>query len=269
MRYEIIEKSVVPKTRAGDGCEDALFINPQYVAVIDGATSKTGRKSEEGLTDGAVVAWAITTCLDGLEAGMTGAALVHALTTKVRDAMSEVEHNAGAALAVLSVAAQTVTRVGDVTVRINGSGDVPVKKIDTVVAAARAAYTSALLLRHEKTIAELAVSDPGRKMVFPLLAAQYVFQNDLRSPYGYGSIDGNIVPDPFIEEFGVAPGDVVALASDGYPALGETLAETEAMLAADLANDRLRLGDHASTKGFNPTSQISFDDRSYLRLRLL
>jgi hypothetical protein len=59
----------------------------------------------------------------------------------------------------------------------------------------------------------------------------------------------------------------LVLASDGYPEILPTLAETEARLAELLAEDPSCVGVLRGTKGVM-AGQISFDDRAYLRLRL-
>ena len=266
MRYEIIEQTLVPKARSGRGCEDLLAIHGSYVAVIDGATSKSGRR-RAGPADGALVARIIGDTLHDLEAGLSGPALVAALTDRVRAAPGSTART-GAACAILSLGARTVTRVGDITVQVNSRSDMPAKRIDTIVAAARAAYTSALLEGKEWTVATVAAGDPGRRLMLPLLQRQRAFQNNAESPYGYGSIDGTPVPDGFIDQIPVSPGDLLVMATDGYPELGADLAETEALLAADLARDPPRVGVHPATKGFDAARQVSFDDRAYLRLRL-
>ena len=42
--YNIEEQSLVGKTGNDEECEDAIYIGPSFVAVIDGATSKTDRQ---------------------------------------------------------------------------------------------------------------------------------------------------------------------------------------------------------------------------------
>ena len=56
----------------------------------------------------------------------------------------------------------------------------------------------------------------------------------------------------------------IVLASDGYPFLCPTLAESEARLDEQRRNDPLNIGRFKATKGFTPGFN-SFDDRSYIR----
>ena len=56
----------------------------------------------------------------------------------------------------------------------------------------------------------------------------------------------------------------IVLASDGYPFLAPTLAETEALLEEQRKNDPLNIGTFKATKAFVEGNN-SFDDRSYIR----
>ena len=56
----------------------------------------------------------------------------------------------------------------------------------------------------------------------------------------------------------------IVLASDGYPRLFPTLAESEQWLDDQRRRDPLNIGDFQATKAFHPDFN-SFDDRSYIR----
>ena len=60
-----------------------------------------------------------------------------------------------------------------------------------------------------------------------------------------------------------SPNEVV-LASDGYPFLRPTLAESEAALAEQIANDPQNIHSFIATKGIVEVNK-SFDDRTYIR----
>ena len=59
----------------------------------------------------------------------------------------------------------------------------------------------------------------------------------------------------------------IVLASDGYPVLKGTLAESERELSEILKNDPLCYKVYCSTKGLKK-GNVSFDDRSYIRFSL-
>ncbi len=114
---------------------------------------------------------------------------------------------------------------------------------------------------------DLTTSDPGRLAARALISRQGALRNTV-GPYGFAAIDGRPVPAALVVVHDV-PGGVeeLVLASDGYPEIRPTLAETEARLAELLAEDPHCMGALRGTKGVM-AGQLSFDDRSYLRLRL-
>ena len=82
---------------------------------------------------------------------------------------------------------------------------------------------------------------------------------------GYSVIDGFPVDMAHVKTFTLdfRPWEIV-LASDGYPFLCPTLAESEERLAWQRENDPLNIGQFKATKAFTPGSN-SFDDRAYIR----
>ena len=105
--------------------------------------------------------------------------------------------------------------------------------------------------------------DPARNLIMPFLRLQSRFANR-RGAYGYFVFDGFTDPTYPIRTVPIAPGDEVVLASDGYPLLRPTLAESERELARLRRDDPSLIHEYRSTKGF-VAGQESFDDRTYLR----
>lgn len=105
--------------------------------------------------------------------------------------------------------------------------------------------------------------DPARDMIMPFLRLQSRFANR-RGEYGYFVFDGFTDPTYPIRVVPVHPGDEVVLASDGYPLLRPTLAESERELERLRREDPDLIDEYRSTKGFT-VGLDSFDDRTYLR----
>ncbi|MFC8957505.1 hypothetical protein ACFT8P_33465 [Streptomyces sp. NPDC057101] len=164
-----------------------------------------------------------------------------------------------AVTAVFMAGRGEVWRVGDVRVALRADEDwrtYPAdKKIDQVVAGARAAYLRCLLAEGIPLPA-LAVTDPGRSMMLPVLRGQNRLANRI-DHYGHGLLDGTDVPAEFLRVF---PVDTtvreVVLAPDGHPAPAPALPEAEAALASFLAADPLRVGEHPETKGGAPGRRL-------------
>lgn len=265
--WSVIESRVVGKSSDPDLCEDVIVTTESYVAIIDGATDKSGR-TDDGVTPGRAAAAACARALEGLSATASGDEAVRAMSQEVAGLRAVGEVDApSAAVCVVSLARREVWQVGDVAFAIAGnpSAAPPLKRIDAVVAAARAAYTSALLAQG-MSVEEVARRDPGREFVLPLLRAQHVFRNQ-PGAYGFGAIDGHEVPGELIRIEPLPAGEVeVILHSDGYPRTWPTLVEAEEGLAELLARDPLCIAELEGTKGILP-GNTSYDDRAYLRVR--
>jgi glycerophosphoryl diester phosphodiesterase len=86
--------------------------------------------------------------------------------------------------------------------------------------------------------------------------------------FGYPVLDGTSLSGNGIQVRQVASGETqIVLASDGYPVLKPTLADSESYLTTILAEDPLLFRAFRSTKGLSPGNQ-SFDDRAYIRFRI-
>ena len=89
--------------------------------------------------------------------------------------------------------------------------------------------------------------DPAREVMIPTMLEDMKNQN-----VTYAVIDGFPIPQQLVPVITLdfQPWEIV-LASDGYPFLAPTLAETESLLEEQRKND--------------PLNNNSFDDRSYIR----
>jgi len=102
--------------------------------------------------------------------------------------------------------------------------------------------------------------DTARKAIIPRMLETMQQQNKT-----YSVIDGFPVAEKHVRiiSLGFQPWELV-LASDGYPFLCPTLAESEERLAEQHRNDPLNIGIFKATKAF-AAGFNSFDDRAYIR----
>ncbi len=267
----LIESFVESKDRDPAACEDRIFESDAFVAVFDGATDKTDARYAD-MPGGRFAVEVLARSLGALDEDASGAQCIEALSEELRRAIddhspeSRPEDTPSASAVIYSAARGEIWRVGDCSWRQLDRVQVGMKAIDGIVAAARAALLEALL-RKDVPLDSLLESDPGREMVLPLLEEQYRFRNldDPSCGLAFGALDGKPVPVRFIEISAAEPGAELVLATDGYPDLMPTLAESEEWLARDLAEDPLRIGRHKTTKAVTP-GHASFDDRAYVRL---
>ena len=178
----------------------------------------------------------------------------------------DVSPEAAAVGAVVDATTRRVIRVGDVSVGVDGVFDIITKRVDLVAARARAALIHAHLAAGT-TADQIRAEDPGRAMVLPLIRSQRVWRNRPHPVWGFAVIDGSGTPPSMIDVIEVPAGSEVVLATDGYVSPASSLAASEAALAASLAQDPLRVGMVPATKAVS-VDGVSFDDRSYVRVRL-
>ncbi|WP_443224492.1 hypothetical protein [Streptomyces sp. 4N509B] len=270
--WDIVERFSAAKGSLAPS-EDRLVVAANgLIIAVDGSTDKSGR-DYGGLTGGAMAADCVAATLAAMPPDTAPANAVAGVTNALAKLRTTWGIAANDPLAPSAVAAVVVPqldlawRVGDVHVGLRAGGEwrqYPARKaIDDVLAATRAAYLHCLLeAGHDP--AELSASDPGRKVILPVLEQQGRLANK-QGPYGYGVFDGTPIPAAYIEVFDLGRIEEVVLATDGYISAAATLAEAEEELARSLADDPLRISTHLGTKAVRPGA-ASFDDRTYIRL---
>jgi hypothetical protein len=253
-------------------CEDLVFADENFVAVIDGVSDKSGL-DYGGLTGGRWAALTIAAELSLLSAPSTLADAEARLTARLASGQRELHPNwsemppAGATLVCYSRIRHEIWRIGDGHYAIDGVANHGVMQIDEIALAARWAYVECL--RHAG-MSDCEIADDQGQMgdlLRPLLAVQHHLANfSERHPLAYGVLNGHPVPDHLRE---TARLDTtvreVAMSSDGYPRLFATLDETERYLASDVHADPLRVGRHRGFAAVRPPL-LSYDDRAYVRL---
>lgn len=266
----IIEKSVIGKMSDDTLCEDTLFINEHFIAVIDGATSK-GKLLWEGRKAGWYASKVLAAALAEFQPEIKAEEAIILLNQSLANASKPVyeqltrDHfeRLAASIVVYSVARRQVWSFGDCQYAVNGRHYQEEKKIDTLLAKVRSFVLQAELA-NGRTLAELRDGDPGREAILPFLELQSQFANR-GDDWRYAVLDGFEIDLRDLKIVDVPAGSEVILASDGYPELKATLAESEAALAEVFNEDPLCMSRFKSTKGF-VAGQRSFDDRAYIRI---
>jgi hypothetical protein len=275
LSYEIEEQLLIPKTGNDEECEDAIYIGSSFVAVIDGATSKTERRWD-GKTGGRIAAVTLKEAFAQIPSDATAREAVDILTGAIKDLYEHYQvletvqtdpvQRATACFVAVSFARKEVWFVGDCQCLLNQELVLNEKKIDTITANARSMFLEAEIAQG-KTIEELLQHDTGRAFILPLLERQMLFQNNpAAGQYWFSIIDGFAVSNEGIRIHPL-PADIqtLVLASDGYPSLKGTLEASEKALQEILSDDPLLFRMYKTTKGMS-LDTVSFDDRAYVKL---
>ena len=116
------------------------------------------------------------------------------------------------------------------------------------------------LLAQGQSPDKILADDQARAAIIPQMLREMQQQNKT-----YAVIDGFPIPETRVPVIALdfRPWEIV-FASDGYPFLCPTLAESEVRLDEQRCNDPLNIGRFKATKGFTPGNN-SFDDRTYIR----
>ena len=259
LRYTVEEQVCISKTGRDEDGEDALYLGPHFVAVIDGATSKTDRRWDSK-TGGRVAAELVKAAFDQLSPAATARQAVDTFTLAIKDlyerhgvlreVQAEPVQRAVACFVAVSLVRREVWLVGDCRCRMDNELLLDEKEIDHITSQARSLFLASEIAQG-KNIEELRQHDTGRAFILPLLERQMTFQNNpAAGQYWYPVIDGFVVPDEGIRVHTLAEGiETIVLASDGYPYVKGSLGESEQALEALLRDDPLLFRHYKSTKG--------------------
>jgi glycerophosphoryl diester phosphodiesterase len=278
--FQILESYTQAKSAATPS-EDGMAASVFYAAVVDGSTSASlvAAPREVPASPGCMAMETLKQCIAGFPPDLTLRQAADWMTEAVR-ALWELFQAEGAppterprpcptaSVVLYADARREVWQIGDCPFLLDGVEHRGAKAVDALLADWRARATRRLLAAGADPAA-LQATDPGRDAILPYLRAQIRLQNaDPTQRRAFGVVDGAEIPDAYLRVYPLSPGPHrLVLATDGYPRLFDTLADTEAHLQRLLHDDPLCVDALRGTKGLRPGS-ASFDDRTYLSLAI-
>lgn len=265
----IIEQSVIAKN-PNKKSEDGIVVTSDFIAVIDGSTSKTHQRHCPLMSNGRYAMKLISQYIRKMPAntschqfcvGVTKALRKHYwLRLPVQRMLEHPEERLCASAIIYSRLRREVWMVGDCQCLIGNQYFDNPKPYERQLAEMRAAKVRELLIAGVPQSELLQPHDPAREVMIPTMIEVMQNQN-----ITYAVIDGFPIPESKVK---VIPLDFqkweIILASDGYPQLAKTLAESESLLQHQRETDPLNIGTFTATKAFVEGNN-SFDDRSYIR----
>ncbi|MCR5797914.1 MAG: hypothetical protein K6G63_08395 [Eubacterium sp.] len=274
--YRVVEFFIRGKHKSQEKCEDGLVINENLVAVIDGVTAK-GSKEWNGMSGGR---YAMKLLSDYMSQDVSKLALTsskdffYALDRCIKEATSGISDLAledipRAAVIVYVPSKQEIWSYGDCRCIVGGQVYTHEKIVDQINAEKRA---NVLEIHVSEGHSKLIKNDVGRQAILEDLKKQYSYENRHcfvdGQDFGYPVLNGMRICEDMIKEYSVAEGEIIVLASDGYPFLKDSLEQSEAELARLLEDDPLCYKIYKSTKGLTEGAE-SFDDRTYVKISVL
>lgn len=264
-----LESFLVGRFEDTEKCEDLIIESERYIAVVDGATSKSD-STPVGVTPGKLIALCIENFFASTVRPLDSFTLISALSEYVeRELLTESQNRWGddppsASIAIFSKNRLEITIVGDVSVVIDGVDYGIRETFDKAMAEARALFNTLWLHENCDMISTLKERDIGREAIMPFLKRQRFLINNTRyGKWNYGAINGTPVPPVFVRSLPVKSGQEIIFATDGYMEPKATLEESESALSKLLTLDPFRIS-FPSTKGV-AQGATSFDDRAYIR----
>lgn len=241
-------------------CEDGLFTNDHYIAVIDGVTSKSNF-TYEGMKTGKIASNIIKDFLATLDPQASIETVILGVNQAFEDKfythvdfpLNRIEHGPQAAMALYSDFHKCIYLIGDCQASVNGQLYIQPMASDDILSAFRSLILHINPNHHQE----------ARDAIMPYLVSSNTFANMSETRFGYSVLNGQEIPTDLITTIPVQIGDEIVLTSDGYPEIRPTFEETEAYLQEIIHNDPNLIDQFVSTKGVNP-DQVSFDDRSYI-----
>ena len=266
----IIEQTLVAKNPKKKS-EDGIVVTPDFIAVIDGSTSKTdyrhslfrnnGREAMRLVSRYLRHAPKTITCHEFLR-GVTAYIRKHYKKSMIPRLAEHPEERLTCSAIVYSRLQRQIWMIGDCQCLLDGQLLENPKPAEAIYDAKRAERAKQLLAEG-KTVEELLTHDEARDYILPDIVASMQQQN-----ITYAVIDGFPIPERRVPVITLdfQPHHLV-FASDGYPFLRPTLEESERLLDEQRQRDPLNIDTFIASKAFMK-GQDSFDDRTYIRFEV-
>ena len=286
---KIIESSIIGK-KSQEVCEDGMVVTDDFIAVIDGSTSKTPKHLNPDMKNGRYAMMLISeyireelkadASVDDFCQGVT-AYIYHKVYEKlgVEERLKEHPEERLTPSAILySRTRNEVWLVGDCQAIIDGKlyengkpyeQEIARKRVELIEQGLSPAEARKQI---EPLLIEAMLSGQNRNYTvidgFPIYqeGVKVVSVSDSCSVQDSVPASDSVPCSDSVSASGtifVSSSEIV-LASDGYPFLKPTLAASEAALVEQIANDPQNIHSFIATKGIVEGNK-SFDDRTYIR----
>lgn len=286
---KIIESSIIGK-KSQEACEDGMVVTDDFIAVIDGSTSKTPKHLNPDMKNGRYAMMLISEYIwEELKADASVDDFCQGVTAYIYNKVYEKlgveerlkehpEERLTASAILYSRTRNEVWMVGDCQAIIDGKLYENGKPYEQEIARKRVELIEQGLSPAEarKQIEPLLIKAmlSGQNQTYTVIDGFPIYREGVKV---VSVSDSSSVQDSVPASDSVPCSDSasasdtipsssseIVLASDGYPFLKPTLAVSEAALAEQIANDPQNIRSFIATKGIVEGNK-SFDDRTYIR----
>ena len=277
---KIIESSIIGK-KSQETCEDGMVITDDFIAVIDGSTSKTPKHLNPDMKNGRYAMMLISEYIrEELKADASVDDFCQGVTAYIYNKVYEKlgveerlkehpEERLTASAILYSRTRNEVWMVGDCQAIIDGKLYENGKPYEQEIARKRVELIEQGLSPAEarKQIEPLLIEAmlSGQNQTYTVIDGFPIYQEGVKVVALKMKSASSSIEVYFQEQTKpISSPNEVVLASDGYPFLKPTLAASEAALAEQIANDPQNIHSFIATKGIVEGNK-SFDDRTYIR----
>lgn len=286
---KIIESSIIGK-KSPEACEDGMVVTDDFIAVIDGSTSKTPKHLNPDMKNGRYAMMLISEYIwEELKADASVDDFCQGVTAYIYNKVYEKlgveerlkehpEERLTASAILYSRTRNEVWMVGDCQAIIDGKLYENGKPYEQEIARKRVELIEQGLSPAEarKQIEPLLIKAmlSGQNQTYTVIDGFPIYREGVKvvSVSVSSSVQDSVPASDSVHcsdsvsasgTISVSSSEIV-LASDGYPFLKPTLAASEAALAEQIANDPHNIRSFIATKGIVEGNK-SFDDRTYIR----
>ena len=286
---KIIESSIIGK-KSQEACEDGMVVTDDFIAVIDGSTSKTPKHLNPDMKNGRYAMMLISEYIrEELKADASVDDFCQGVTAYIYNKVYEKlgveerlkehpEERLTASAILYSRIRNEVWMVGDCQAIIDGKLYENGKPYEQEIARKRVELIEQGLSPAEarKQIEPLLIEAmlSGQNQTYTVIDGFPIYREGVKvvSVSDSCSVQDTVPASDTVPcsdsvsasgTISVSSSEII-LASDGYPFLEPTLAASEAALAEQIANDPQNIHSFIATKGIVEGNK-SFDDRTYIR----
>lgn len=292
---KIIESSIIGK-KSPEACEDGMVVTDDFIAVIDGSTSKTPKHLNPDMKNGRYAMMLISEYIrEELKADASVDDFCQGVTVYIYNKVYEKlgveerlkehpEERLTASAILYSRTRNEVWMVGDCQAIIDGKLYENGKPYEQEIARKRVELIEQGLSPAEarKQIEPLLIEAmlSGQNQTYTVIDGFPIYREGVKvvSVSDSCSVQDSVPASNSVPASDSVPcsdsvsasgtifvsSSEIVLASDGYPFLEPTLAASEAALAEQIANDPQNIHSFIATKGIVEGNK-SFDDRTYIR----
>lgn len=286
---KIIESSIIGK-KSPEACEDGMVVTDDFIAVIDGSTSKTPKHLNPDMKNGRYAMMLISEYIrEELKADASVDDFCQGVTAYIYNKVYEKlgveerlkkhpEERLTASAILYSRTRNEVWMVGDCQAIIAGKLYENGKPYEQEIARKRVELIEQGLSPAEarKQIEPLLIKAmlSGQNQTYTVIDGFPIYREGVKvvSVSDFCSVQDSVPASDSVpcsdsasaSDTIPSSSSEIVLASDGYPFLKPTLAASEAALAEQIANDPQNIHSFIATKGIVEGNK-SFDDRTYIR----